>query len=368
MGILRRTTRRATKAPGVPQARHVAERAVAPYLRADLHALGLEHTATTARLADLEQKVEHLVLVVRGDGERLNGIEQHMPTVLNAIASSNGTARLLARDVGDLRRELADVSTAVADALRLEQQLDDARRGLASTAERLEDAWAGFQLGDDDVRAEMRPHIDTLGWLLNRVETIRAEMMHELRYGSSSGDGEGRIEAKVVNPSALGAGPPRLNLGAGHLPIDGYVNVDMRELPGIDVVAAVDDLPFEPGSVAEIFSSHTIEHFPHEQLRRRLLPYWRGLLQPKGVFRAVVPDVDAMTRAYVDGELSFDTLRSVVYGGQEYEGDFHFTGFTGDSLAQLLTAAGFEDPQVVAAGRPNGDCLELEIRATRPAD
>ena len=57
----------------------------------------------------------------------------------------------------------------------------------------------------------------------------------------------------------------------------------------------------------------------------------------------------------------------MLYGGQEYEGDFHFTGFTPESLAALLRGAGFDDPAVIARGRPNGDCLEFEIAATRPA-
>ena len=46
----------------------------------------------------------------------------------------------------------------------------------------------------------------------------------------------------------------------------------MRDLPGVDVVAKAGDLPFEPGSVDEIYSAHLLEHFPQEAMRRRLLP------------------------------------------------------------------------------------------------
>jgi hypothetical protein len=129
---------------------------------------------------------------------------------------------------------------------------------------------------------------------------------------------------------------------------------------------AVDGLPFEPGAVTEIFSSHTVEHFPEEQLRRRLLPYWIGLLKPGGTFRAIVPDLEAMTKAYTNGELTFEILRNVIYGGQEYDGDFHYTGFTPDSLAALLVECGLERATVIASGRPNGDCLEFEISAVKP--
>ena len=76
----------------------------------------------------------------------------------------------------------------------------------------------------------------------------------------------------MVNRDALEASPLRLTSVPAMSPMEGYVNVDMRELPGIDVVATVDDLPFEPGTLDEIFSSHTLEHFPQEVLRRQLLP------------------------------------------------------------------------------------------------
>ena len=143
-----------------------------------------------------------------------------------------------------------------------------------------------------------------------------------------------------MNPAALEGDELRVNIGAGHVPMDGYVNVDMRELPGIDVVATVDDLPFEPGTVDEIFSSHTLEHFPQELLRRQLLPYWASLLKPGGTSCTIAPDLEAMTADFANGETPFEDLREVVYGGQEYEGDAHFTGFTPESFANLLRRGG----------------------------
>ena len=104
------------------------------------------------------------------------------------------------------------------------------------------------------VREDFAPHIDTLAWLLGRVETIRAEMLHELRYGRDHGSST--IESIIVRPEALAGDDVRLNLGCGHLPLDGYVNVDMRQLPGVDIVAPVDDLPVEPSRSARS-SAHT---------------------------------------------------------------------------------------------------------------
>jgi predicted SAM-dependent methyltransferase len=199
---------------------------------------------------------------------------------------------------------------------------------------------------------------------MKRVETVRFEMLNELRYGKQP-DGRTSLEPRVINAEALDKARLRLNIGAGHIPLENYVNVDMRELPGIDVIAMVDDLPFEPGTVDEIFSSHTLEHFPQESLRRQLLPYWVSLLKSGGTLGVVAPDVEAMSEGFVRGDTSFEDFREVLYGGQEYEGDTHFTGFTPDSCCALLLEAGLVDPVIVARDRPNGKCKEFEITARK---
>ncbi|MCM0640331.1 class I SAM-dependent methyltransferase [Cellulomonas wangsupingiae] len=204
-----------------------------------------------------------------------------------------------------------------------------------------------------------------VGYLLERVEFVRSELMFEIRYGASSGGGDVAPAPVVKAPLEGRAGPMRVNLGCGHVPLDGYVNVDNRDLPGVDVVADVRHLPFEDGTVDEFFSSHFLEHFPQEQLRRVVLPYLRDKLAPGGRMRAVVPDIDAMMREYVAGRYPYGDLREVVYGGQDYDGDFHFNMFTPESLSALLAELGFVDIDVPTRGRVNGRSLEFEIGATR---
>lgn len=60
----------------------------------------------------------------------------------------------------------------------------------------------------------------------------------------------------------------KVNLGAGRRPMDGWVNVDCVPLPGIDVVANLDDpdkveLPWDDDSVDEFAIIHTLEHIAH---------------------------------------------------------------------------------------------------------
>lgn len=63
------------------------------------------------------------------------------------------------------------------------------------------------------------------------------------------------------------AAATRLNLGCGRNPMPGFVNVDIMQLPGVDVIADLNacrttKLPFEDNSVDQIVMSHVLEHIP----------------------------------------------------------------------------------------------------------
>ncbi len=194
--------------------------------------------------------------------------------------------------------------------------------------------------------------------------------MFEQRYGGTQVAAPSAEPAptKINNPDSL-LDPKdkglKINIGCGHVALPGYVNVDMRDLPGVDVVAGVSELPVKPGAAVEIFSAHVLEHFAQEELTRKLLPYWFNVLRSGGRFRAIVPDADAMIKHYASGDYVFDEFREVFFGGQEYTGDFHFNMYTPESLKKLLIDAGFVEVKIIEQGRRNGKCFEFEIEATR---
>jgi hypothetical protein len=95
-----------------------------------------------------------------------------------------------------------------------------------------------------------------------------------------------------------------------------------------------------------------------------LLPYWTSLLRTGGAFRAIVPDGANMARAYASKEYTFENLRQITFGGQDYDGDFHYNMFSVDSLSQLLREAGFSKVDVIAENRENGGCKEFELVAS----
>ena len=222
-----------------------------------------------------------------------------------------------------------------------------------------------------ELRARMEHDRASVGQLAERVEFVRREWMFEMRYGGKgalSGTEGTEAESVIVNPEKLAAargGRLRLNLGCGHLPLAEYLNIDRRALPGVDIVSGVHDLPFAQGEVDEIFSAHLLEHFPQEQLRRQLLPYWVSLLKPGATLGAVVPDAESMMKGYAEGSYPYASLREVTFGGQDYDGDFHFNMFVTDQLEALLQEAGLHRVEWRARGRKNGACHEMEFRAVK---
>lgn len=242
--------------------------------------------------------------------------------------------------------------------------LETTMERMADTMSRLNHRQVQTEIGVEDPDLQV-----TVQYLLGRVEFVRRELMYELRYADKiSASPALEVATKVLNEEKLANAQQdkiRLNLGCGHIPLPDYLNIDMREVSGVDIVAEADRLPFGNAQVDEIFSSHFLEHFPEEQLRRQLLPYWRSLLKPGGSFRAVVPDGDAMIREFEKGRFAYKDLREALYGAQEYQGDFHFNLFTPESLTQLLQEAGFTRIDIITAGRRNGSCFEFEIKALR---
>ena len=285
------------------------------------------------------------------------------------------------RVVAGLSVRLAKAEAEIPDAPRREGALaSDFATGIASMRKQLAAVEARLEgivatlaaaAGEDEVAKTALVDLQsTTSYLLGRVEFVRRELMFELRYRSGGDAAAAPAKRKILNARKVNAAMKkglRLNVGCGHLPMQEYVNVDLRELPGVDVLAEATDLPFKPGAVSEIYSSHLLEHFPQEQLIRQVLPHWKELLKAGGVLRAVVPDAQAMIAEYGKGGYPYEDLREVTFGGQDYDGDFHYNMFTPASLGEVLTSAGFSSYEILATGRRNGRCYEFEARARAAA-
>jgi SAM-dependent methyltransferase len=322
--------------------------------------------AARAQLGDLEARIRR-------------EIEELTSRLAQVTASATRTQ--LDEFEGRWRKQIADLAEGLAGSVAnsVYDRIAGSERELRSEVSRLsvesaahdERLQALRRVWQDDLEGRQRRVDDTLRYLLERVEFVRREMLFELRYGPDGVPGRRtRPQSRVVAPekvqAAREADTLRLNLGCGHIPLDGFINVDMRELPGVDVIAEAGDLPFEPGTVREIASAHLVEHFTQEELRRRLLPHWRRLLKPGGILRAVTPDGEAMLAGLAQGTYTFENFRDVLFGGQDYDGDFHMNLFTPETFRRMVEEAGFIGVEVPIRGRPNGQCFEFELTARLP--
>ncbi|NUQ00211.1 MAG: hypothetical protein HUU35_10195 [Armatimonadetes bacterium] len=162
-----------------------------------------------------------------------------------------------------------------------------------------------------------------------------------------------RRRNRVASSDFAGASGLRLNLGSGFAPLDGYVNVDVQELPEVDVVAAVDELGvFPDGCASEVRMDAVYEHLYNFE-RPRALAEWYRVLAPGGLVQLNwVPDFELVIAKYLEqapgltGPI-FDlkhaaNLLSGLYTPFDVPPMLHKDLFTKDSVRAELTAAGFE--------------------------
>lgn len=136
--------------------------------------------------------------------------------------------------------------------------------------------------------------------------------------------------------------PRYVNVGAGDAQVAGALNVDVRALPGIDVVADARRLPFRDGSIDRLMAEDLIEHFPIAEVDDTLTE-WLRVLRPGGRIRVQTPDLRALARAFLRGRLTTSRAVEWFYGGQDHPFNFHMAGFDEALLRELLTEHGADE-------------------------
>lgn len=162
-----------------------------------------------------------------------------------------------------------------------------------------------------------------------------------------------RRVARVASTEFNGATGLRLNLGSGFAPLEGYLNVDVQELPEVDVVAAVDELGvFPDGCAVEVRMDAVYEHLYNFE-RPRALAEWCRVLAPGGRLQLNwIPDFELVIDKYLEkapgltGPI-FDlkhaaNLLSGLYTPFDVPPMLHKDLFTKSSVRTELESAGFE--------------------------
>ena len=132
----------------------------------------------------------------------------------------------------------------------------------------------------------------------------------------------------------------KLHIGCGERYLPGFQHLDIRPYPHVDYISRADDLSiFANNSVQEIYACHILEHFTRKAITG-VLEEWNRVLCSGGVLRVAVPNFEAITQEYLaNGDL--ERIMGLLYGGQNYEFNFHYQVYDFQRLETLLKGAGF---------------------------
>lgn len=162
-----------------------------------------------------------------------------------------------------------------------------------------------------------------------------------------------------------------LNLGCGSDIRLGYVNVDFRKGPGVDMVCdlSVFPWPFASGAYEEVLMLDFLEHFPYRDTKKILLECNR-ILGTAGELVVQVPDAEHVCAAFLGSgwymcnrcgteeyphpgaqnvcpkcgqqhESLKEAAMMRLFGGQDYPGNFHHTMFDVHRLDDVVSSCGF---------------------------
>lgn len=183
----------------------------------------------------------------------------------------------------------------------------------------------------------------------------------------------------------------KLNIGSHSVKVEGFLNVDILELPGVDIVSDISNTPWifmaknqsvkdeigqgteawnlsvKDNSVDEILMVEVLEHISFHDTVKVLTEIYR-VLKPGGNLHIQVPDCGSMMEMYVRKEIGEDiphkpkSVEEVIYmreltgkkvnprrwlmafcGAQKYGvPDIHKNIFTKEIMQDNLEEAGFE--------------------------
>lgn len=139
-----------------------------------------------------------------------------------------------------------------------------------------------------------------------------------------------------------------LNVGCGERTFkeypEGYkcINVDERDLSNVDKIMDVRVLGFPDEYFDYILASDIIEHFPIVDTNP-ILKEWKRVLKIGGIIEFRMPNLKAICRRYIDGEHDAKLTSWLLFGGQEYSGNFHYVGFDREWFSSICVTCGLEE-------------------------
>lgn len=150
-----------------------------------------------------------------------------------------------------------------------------------------------------------------------------------------------------------------LDVGCGEF-VKADIRVDFRKTKCANLIADVRKLPFRAESFDKVISSDVIEHFSHREVQK-VLSEWARVLKEGGTLDIACPDLRARAFLFFLNP-SWKNIEN-VYGGQDYEGNYHKCGFSYELLKSLLESCGIRKVRRIIKGYKGipfiPDCLHV---------
>jgi len=167
----------------------------------------------------------------------------------------------------------------------------------------------------------------------------------------------------------------RLHWGCGGLPAPGWINSDLRYLPGVDLCCDIrQGLPLADASIAYVSSMHALQEIPYLELVG-VLRELRRVLAPGGVLRLGLPDLDRAIHAYLRGDHDYFYVKDDEVGSLAGKLVVQMTWygssrvmFTEEFARELLGRAGFARVARCDFGQTSSRYPEIVTLDNRPRD
>jgi hypothetical protein len=136
--------------------------------------------------------------------------------------------------------------------------------------------------------------------------------------------------------------PPRLHVGCGRVRLDGWLNLDIQDLPGVDLVVDVYQGLYWR-DVEAVYAEHFLEHLDLDRAIAFLTDIHNGLV-PGGVVRLSTPNLDWVWETHYSTSSDPELRRlQALRLNRAFHGWRHRFLWNRMLLGDALTACGFRD-------------------------
>lgn len=133
-----------------------------------------------------------------------------------------------------------------------------------------------------------------------------------------------------------------MEIGGGDNPDANHPNLDIREIPGVDIVHDLEwgTLPWHDGHATKIKCIHAMEHISHAAGQALLRESFR-ILRPGGHLFLMICDLDFILERLQEEGLVWWWVTSLFHDESITPGGFHRWAYNWATILDELLAAGF---------------------------